>query len=166
MAATGGDMAGNDRDHFRVDGLGSHATITALPGSLHPRIEKWMPLLATLEVRKVETRRVGESRSARSVRLFNLSPNLRPRPTRTLSIHTDCSSGSGNHTHSPLFTSSMLPQRSIYKGIVKKQVYDGLRLKPGRFCLKGLQSRSKGREWDHNRMPMGRQWDAKMLREH
>jgi len=52
------------------------------------------------------------------------------------------------------------------KGIVKKQVSDGPRLKPGRFCLMGRQSRSKGREWDRNRTSMGLQWDAKMLREH
>jgi hypothetical protein len=57
-------------------------------------------------------------------------------------------------------------KRSMYKGIVKKQVSDGPQLKRCRFCLKGRQSRSKGREWDSNRMSMGRQWDAKMLREH
>lgn len=57
-------------------------------------------------------------------------------------------------------------KKVMYKGIVKKQVSDGSRLKPGRFCLMGRQSRSKGREWDRNRMSMGRQWDAKMLREH
>jgi len=54
----------------------------------------------------------------------------------------------------------------MYKGIVKKQVSDGPRLTLNRFCLKGWQSRSIGLEWDHNRMSMGRQWDAKMLREH
>jgi len=56
--------------------------------------------------------------------------------------------------------------RSMYKRIVKKQVSDGPRLKPGQFCLMGRQSRSKGREWDRNGMSMGRQWDARMLREH
>jgi len=64
-----------------------------------------------------------------------------------------------SHLHTPT-------KRSMYKGIVKKQVSDGPRLKPGRFCLMGWQSRSKGREWDRNRMYMGRQWDAKMLRKH
>ena len=57
-------------------------------------------------------------------------------------------------------------KRSMYKGIVKKQVSDGPRLKPGRFCLMGRQSRSIGREWDRNRMSMGLQWDANTLREH
>jgi hypothetical protein len=53
---------------------------------------------------------------------------------------------------------------SMYNGIVKKQVSDVPRLKPGRFCLMGRQSRSKGRAWDRNRTYMGRQSDAKMLR--
>jgi hypothetical protein len=57
-------------------------------------------------------------------------------------------------------------KRSMYKGIVKRQVSDGPRLKTGRFCLMGRQSRSIGREWDRNRMSMGRQCGAKMLREH
>jgi hypothetical protein len=59
-----------------------------------------------------------------------------------------------------------LHKKVMYKGIVKKQVPDGPRLRPCRFCSMGRQSRSKGREWDRNRMSMGRQWDAKMLREH
>ena len=56
-------------------------------------------------------------------------------------------------------------KRSMYKGIVKKQVSDRPRLKLGRFRLMGRQSRSKGRAWDCNRMSMGLQWDADMLRE-
>ena len=57
-------------------------------------------------------------------------------------------------------------KRSMYKGIVKKQVSDGPRLKPGRFCLMGRQSRSNSREWDCNRMSMSRQWACKGARSH
>jgi hypothetical protein len=61
----------------------------------------------------------------------------------------------------PLHLYKTSTKMSMYKGIVKKQVFDGPRLKPGRFCSIGRQSRSIGREWDWNRMSMGRQWAGK-----